>query len=36
VYVDDIVITGDDEEDILQLKGKLGKNFVVKDLEQLK
>jgi hypothetical protein len=36
VYVDDIVITRDDEEEILQLKGKLGKKFEVKDLEQLK
>jgi Reverse transcriptase (RNA-dependent DNA polymerase) len=36
VYVDDIVITGDEEEEILQLKGKLGKKFEVKDLRQLK
>jgi Reverse transcriptase (RNA-dependent DNA polymerase) len=35
VYVDDIVIIGDDEE-ILQLKGRLEKEFEVKDLGWLK
>jgi hypothetical protein len=32
VYVDDIVITGDDEKEIKSLKGRLGKAFKVKDL----
>jgi hypothetical protein len=36
VYVDDIVITGDDAEEILRLKKKLGEAFEVKDLGQLK
>jgi Reverse transcriptase (RNA-dependent DNA polymerase) len=36
VYVDDIVITSDDEKEILQLKGKLGKKIEVKDLGRLK
>lgn len=36
VYVDDIIITGDNEEEIGRLKKCLGKAFEVKDLGQLK
>ena len=36
VYVDDIVITGDDVEDIRGLKERLGKAFEVKDLGRLR
>ncbi|XP_020245041.1 uncharacterized protein LOC109823167 [Asparagus officinalis] len=36
VYVDDIVITRDDAEEILWLKKKLEEEFEVKDLRQLK
>jgi Reverse transcriptase (RNA-dependent DNA polymerase) len=36
VYVDDMIITGDDNGEIAQLKAKLGKEFEVKDLEQFK
>jgi hypothetical protein len=36
VYVDDIIITGDDEEEIVRLKECLGKAFEVKDLGRLK
>ena len=36
VYVDDIVITGDDVEEIRGLKERLGKAFEVKDLGQLR
>ena len=32
VYVDDMIITGDDEEEIAKLKVRLGKEFEVKDL----
>jgi Reverse transcriptase (RNA-dependent DNA polymerase) len=32
VYVDDMIITGDDEGEIAQLKTRLGKEFEVKDL----
>ena len=35
VYVDDIVITGDDEYEIKNLKERLGKAFEVKDLGPL-
>ena len=36
VYVDDIIITGDDETEIVRLKGCLSNTFEVKDLGQLK
>jgi hypothetical protein len=36
VYVDDIIITGDDEQRIKYLKENLSKEFEVKDLGQLK
>jgi len=36
VYVDDIVITGDDVEEIRCLKRRLGDTFEVKDLGQLR
>jgi Reverse transcriptase (RNA-dependent DNA polymerase) len=36
VYVDDMIITGDDEGEITQLKAKLGKEFEVNDLGQLR
>jgi hypothetical protein len=36
VYVDDIIITGDDEQGIKYLKENLSKEFEVKDLGQLK
>ncbi|WVZ66155.1 hypothetical protein U9M48_015421 [Paspalum notatum var. saurae] len=36
VYVDDIIITGDDTEEIRHLKKELGKAFEVKDLGQLR
>ena len=35
VYVDDIVITGDDEYEIKNLKERLGKAFEVKNLGPL-
>jgi hypothetical protein len=36
IYVDDIVITGDDEEEIKQLKEILSRTFEVKDLGPLR
>jgi hypothetical protein len=36
VYVDDIIITGDDEEETMKLKESLRKEFELKDLGQLK
>ncbi|KAK8937204.1 hypothetical protein KSP39_PZI011852 [Platanthera zijinensis] len=36
VYVDDMIITGDDEQEIGRLKGALGKEFEVKDLNILR
>jgi len=36
VYVDDIIITGDDEVEIKCMKENLSKEFEVEDLGQLK
>ena len=36
VYVDDIIITGNNEEEIAQLKVQIGKEFKVKDLGLLR
>jgi Reverse transcriptase (RNA-dependent DNA polymerase) len=36
VYVDDMIVTSNDEKEIAQLKMRLGKEFEVKDLGQLK
>ena len=36
VYVDDIVITGNDDQEIVKLKMQLAKEFEVKDLGQLR
>ena len=36
VYVDDIIVTGNDTEEIKKLKGLLAKNFEVKDLGKLR
>ena len=35
VYVDDMIIIGNNEEEIAQLKVQLGKEFEVKDLDLL-
>jgi hypothetical protein len=35
VYVDDMIITGDDEGEITHLKAKLENEFVIKDLRNL-
>ena len=36
IYVDDIVLSGDDTFEIVQLKKKMGDEFVIKDLGNLK
>lgn len=36
VYIDDIIITRDDEEEIKQMKDYLAKEFEMKDLKHLK
>jgi Reverse transcriptase (RNA-dependent DNA polymerase) len=36
VYMDDMIITGDDESEIAQLKAKLDKKIEVKDLGQFR
>ena len=36
VYVDDIIVIGDDFEELQNLKGKLAKKFEIKELVSLK
>jgi len=36
VYIDDLIITGDCEEEILLIKQNLSVRFQMKELEQLK
>lgn len=36
VYVDDIILTGDHEEELLTLKGLLAKEFEIKELGELR
>jgi Reverse transcriptase (RNA-dependent DNA polymerase) len=36
VYVDDMIITGNDEDEIARLKVRLGKEFEVNDLRHLR
>lgn len=36
VYVDDLIMTGDDEDEITEMKAKLDKAFTIKDLGKLR
>ena len=36
VYVDDIVLSGDEADEILRLRRKMGDEFEIKNLEKLK
>lgn len=36
VYVDDVVVTGNDKEEIIQLKKGLAREFEIKDLGSLR
>ena len=36
IYVDDFIITGNDDKGIKDIKGKLGKEFKISDLGELK